>query len=155
MGPAFHVKVLGPGSHKYGPGSQVKSPRLRVPGPGSPVKVSDPWSCLGSRVPDPRWRVPGGGSRTLGPMYGFHVTSPGSRVPLFRYAVLWCSSNIKWDFSIVKIIAKVCVWYRCQNSRPALSPWWRTVKFFIKKYYISKHWLRKEEYFCDLCHVLQ
>ena len=47
MGLTFHVKVLGPGSHKQGPGSQVKGTSWRVPGPGSHLQVPGP----ASRVP--------------------------------------------------------------------------------------------------------
>ena len=42
MGLTFHVKVLGPGSHIQGPGSQVKGTSWRVPGPGSHLQVPGP-----------------------------------------------------------------------------------------------------------------
>ena len=49
-------------------GSWVPGPRWRIPGPGS------------------RLWVPGGGSQVLGLIYWSRVSSPGSWVPLFRYA---------------------------------------------------------------------
>ena len=55
MGPTCHVKVLGPGSHIYGHGSQMKGPRSQDPlkGPGSRV----PPMGSGSTVPDERPHV--------------------------------------------------------------------------------------------------
>ena len=74
-------------------GVQVPGPRWRVPGAGSHVKVPGPGSCL--------W-VPGGGSQVPGP--GSHF----SGMP-FKHQVRY------YHFSIVKIIAKVWVWYKCQD----------------------------------------
>ena len=67
-------------------GVQVPGPRWRVPGAGSHVKVPGPGSCL--------W-VPGPGSHFSGMPFKHQV----------RY----------YHFSIVKIIAKVWVWYKCQD----------------------------------------
>ena len=105
MGPAFHIKVLGPGSHIYSPRSQVKDPRWKVLGPGYRIAPMGPGF----------W-VSGEGSQVEGP--GSRITSPGSWVPLSRYAVLKCSWNIKWDIIIspsLRLLLKVWLWYRCQS----------------------------------------
>ena len=65
MGSGFHVKVLGPGS-------QVKSPRGRVPSQGSQLegpRSRVPCKDLGFRVPPmgPESRVPGEESQVEGP----------------------------------------------------------------------------------------
>ena len=70
MGPAFHVKVFGPGSIK-GLSYRVSGPRSRVPRKG------------------PGFRVPGEGSQVEGPGSGSHVRVPGpvSRVSGLTFPV--------------------------------------------------------------------
>ena len=59
------------------------------------------------------------------------------------YNVVQTSSEISPS---LRLLLKVCVWYRCQN---------RIEKYYHhdgeQKYYISKHRLSKEECFCNLC----
>ena len=83
MGPAFNLKVMGPGSHIKGPRSQVKGPSWRVLGLGSHEKVPGPESrlwilCPGAQVKFPRWRVPGPGSHVWGPGRTFPVCLQGN-----------------------------------------------------------------------------
>ena len=65
------------------------------------------------------------------------------------------SSNIKWDFSIAKIIAEsVClIQMSSKQNRKVYDHDGERLSFYQK--ILSKHRLRKEERFCNLCNVLQ
>ena len=77
MCPTFHLKVLGPVSHIQGLGSQVEGPLSWIlrkdPGSRPHLWVLGP----GSQVKGPRWRVPGPGLHLWVPSSRSCVPSPG------------------------------------------------------------------------------
>ena len=62
------------------------------------------------------------------------------------YNVVQTSSKIS---PLLRLLLTVSVGYICQKRIEKYHH--RTIKFFIKKYYISKYQLGKEECFCNLC----
>ena len=69
------------------------------------------------------------------------------------------SSNIKWDFSIAKIIAEsVYLIQMSKQNRKVLSPWWRTINFLSKNTtYQNTGWGKKNVFviFVMYCNKFQ